>query len=78
MYPHKTGNSSPVSSKSPAKREQIIRLLVTKFRNKFSINITSEMALNRQLCSLISETVSSQNVGEKQLVDLSRKLHQIV
>ena len=78
MYPHKTGNSSPVSSKSPAKREQIIRLLVTKFRNKFSINITSEMALDRQLCSLISETVSSQNVGEKQLVDLSRKLHQIV
>ena len=65
MYPHKTGNSSPVSSKSPAKREQITRLLVTKFRNKFSINITSEMALDRQLCFLISDTVSSQNVGEK-------------
>jgi hypothetical protein len=58
-----------------SKREQISRLLITKFRNKFQISLQQEADLDAKICDQVNSVVKTDEaLGEKQLIILSRKI----
>jgi hypothetical protein len=77
MYP-KQPQFSRNNSRS-SKRDQVARLLITKFRNKFNINLTDEQPLDLKIQEHVNSIIKSDEpLTEKQLVQLSRKLGQVV
>ena len=54
-------------------------MLVNKFRTKFNISIATEHFLDAKLVEVVNEAVKgTAPIGEKQIVDLKRKLATIV
>jgi hypothetical protein len=57
MYPKQASHSQlkQTPTKTPgSKREQICRMLITKFRNKFNINLSTELALDSKMVDHIN------------------------
>lgn len=57
------------------KREQIARMLINKFRQKFNVDFDTDHRLDAKIVDTVNNAVKSDEpLGEKQLVMLSRKL----
>lgn len=78
MYPKKsifTQNSQRQADTRLGKRDQICRLLINKFRQKFNINFHADSFLDQKIVELVGTAIKSDEpIGEKQLVLLSRKV----
>jgi hypothetical protein len=78
MYPRQpnfgqSSNYSPSSAgsmaRSASKREQVAKLLITKFRNKFSVNLNAEAELDAQIVESVHSMVRGDDqLHEKQLI----------
>lgn len=85
MYPNRNiftcpgmRNSSTLSNRH-GKREQIARMLINKFRQKFDVDFDKDNRLDGKLVDAVNSAVKTDEpLGEKQLVMLSRKLTAMV
>jgi len=69
MYPKP--NSQQADKRSSSKREQLTDLLVNKFRNKYQVNLSEELELDRALKTEITKCVHNTHaLTEKDLNDL--------
>ena len=82
MYPKPTifSHQRPGSeSHRVGRRDQIARMLINKFRQKFNVDFDSDNRLDAKIVDTVNSAVKSDEpLGEKQLVLLSRKLNQVV
>lgn len=77
--PKSDAASSVAGHRSGGKREQIAKLLINKFRNKFTVSLSHEAALDQKICDHVNSMVKTdEQLGEKQLVQMSRALSKIV
>lgn len=68
MYPKQPSFqiASSTAQARQQKREQVARLLISKFRNKFNINMATEQSLDTKLIELINTLVKNDEIlGEK-------------
>jgi len=67
--------TQPWMSTRQGKREQISRLLINKFRQKYNVDFDSDCRLDAKIVDCVQGAVKSDEaLGEKQLVQLSRKV----
>jgi len=65
--------------KKQQKRDQLISLLVNKFRNKYLISLQNERSLDEQIQAAVIEMVTKDcNMTERSLHALDRQLAKIV
>lgn len=65
--------------KKQQKRDQLISLLVNKFRNKYLISLQTERSLDEKIQAAVIEMVTKDaNMTEKSLHALDRQLSKIV
>ena len=57
---------------------QLSLLLINKFRNKYNINKSTEAELDKLIKDKTTDLVNSDNMLEKQLTDLDRKLGKMI
>ena len=75
MYPKSNSSPTSLESKKLAKREQLVTLLINKFRNKFRINLGTQQDLDEQIArEVIDLVMSDQMANDKQLAALDQKL----
>jgi hypothetical protein len=81
MYPKQTKNNLNESTdfKKQAKREQLATLLITKFRNKYQINLMTERKLADAIHEQVNKMVLMQDsLSEKQLQTVDQMISQLV
>ena len=60
------------------KREQLLTLLVAKFRNKYMVNSVEEMHIDKVIFEEVTELVSQGSTYEANLYSLDKKLERII
>ena len=62
-----------------SRREQVARMLINKFRQKFNVDFETDHRLDGKIVDAVNAAIKSDEpLGEKQLVMLSRKLTALV